>query len=178
MIDCDYIRLMARYNAEMNRRWLAAAGRLTEDQRRADRGAFFGSIHGTFNHLLWADRVWLSRLTGSAPPDHPRADSAQFVRDWGALVALRLETDRALLSWAETVTLAFLRQPVHWFAGTPAAFESTQALCVVHMFTHQTHHRGQIHALLTGFGQDTDATSVWVLQIPGLSEPMPEQSTN
>ncbi|MGY6710650.1 MAG: DinB family protein [Rhizobiaceae bacterium] len=163
MIDPDYVRLMARYNEEMNARWLAAASRLDDAERRADRGAFFGSIHGTFNHILWADRVWLWRLAGADEPTHPRAKSASFVGDFEELSAFRTRTDREIVEWAQGVTPAFLAAPVTWFAGTPREFTSPQALRVAHMFNHQTHHRGQIHALLTGFGEDTAATDLWTI---------------
>ena len=63
MITPAYVRLMAEYNAEMNRRLYAAAARLTDAERRTDRGAFWGSIHGTLNHLVWGDTQWMSRCT-------------------------------------------------------------------------------------------------------------------
>ncbi len=164
LIDPDYVRLMARYNAEMNRRWLDAASRLTDEQRRAERGAFFGSIHGTFNHLLWADRVWLWRLAGAAQPSHPREESASFIGDFDELAGLRHRTDEEILRWATTVTPEFLGSPIVWFAGTPREFSSAQALRVAHMFNHQTHHRGQIHAMLTSFGEDPGPTDLWVIE--------------
>ena len=170
MIEPDYVTFMARYNQEMNGRWLAAAARLTDAQRRADRGAFFGSIHATFNHLLWADRVWLWRLAGAEEPTHPREKSTSFVEDFEELAILRRRTDREIVDWAETVTVDFLATPIVWFAGTPREFISPQAMRVVHMFNHQTHHRGQIHALLTAFGQDTGATDLWTVW--GEGDPM------
>lgn len=170
MIEPDYVTFMARYNQEMNGRWLAAAARLTDAQRRADRGAFFGSIHATFNHLLWADRVWLWRLAGAKEPTHPRELSTSFVEDFEELAILRRRTDREIVDWAETVTVDFLATPIVWFAGTPREFISPQAMRVVHMFNHQTHHRGQIHALLTAFGQDTGATDLWTVW--GQGDPM------
>jgi len=163
MIEPDYVRLMARYNEEMNASWLAAASRLDEQERRADRGAFFGSIHGTLNHLLWADRVWLWRLAGTEEPTHPRDKSASFIDDFDEFSAFRVRTDHEIVHWAETVTPEFLAAPITWFAGTPREFTSPQALRVVHMFNHQTHHRGQIHGLLTGFGEDTGPTDLWTI---------------
>jgi uncharacterized damage-inducible protein DinB len=163
MITPDYVRLMARYNAEMNRRWLAAAARLTDAERRADRGAFFGSIHATFNHLLWADRVWLWRLTGSPAPECPREESTRFVEAFDELQAQRFRADEEILAFSEGVTDEWLAETVVWFDGTPRRFTSPQALRVTHMFNHQTHHRGQIHALLTACGQDTDQTDLWII---------------
>ncbi|MBV8913243.1 MAG: damage-inducible protein DinB, partial [Acetobacteraceae bacterium] len=64
VITPDYVRTMAEYNGEMNRRLYAAADLLSDPERRLDRGAFWGSIHGTFNHLLWGDQIWMSRLDG------------------------------------------------------------------------------------------------------------------
>jgi len=55
---------MARYNRWRNASLYEAADKLSEDARRADRGAFFKSIHATFNYNLWADAMWLSRLAG------------------------------------------------------------------------------------------------------------------
>ena len=62
MITPDYVRTMAAYNAELNRRVYTAATRLSDAERRADRGAFWKSILGTLAHIYWADRVWLSPL--------------------------------------------------------------------------------------------------------------------
>ena len=62
MISPAYVRLMAEYNAEMNRRLYGAAARLTDAERKADRGAFWKSIHGTLTHILWGDTQWMSRF--------------------------------------------------------------------------------------------------------------------
>lgn len=164
MIDPAYVRLMAEYNAEMNRRWFAAAWRLADAQRRMRRGAFWGSIHATFNHILWADRMWLSRFTGSAEPAGTRAESGAYCADFGQLAALRETTDREIIGWSRTVTAEWLVAPCRWFPDTPREFSTERALQVVHMFNHQTHHRGQIHALLTSFGEDTAETDLWIIE--------------
>ena len=65
MIDVHYVRCMARYNRWQNENLYGAADTLSDAERRGDRGAFFGSIHATLNHLLWADRIWMSRLAGT-----------------------------------------------------------------------------------------------------------------
>lgn len=163
MIDPAYVRLMAEYNAEMNRRWIAAASRLTNAQRHEPRGVFWGSIHATFNHLLWADRVWMSRFTGSPEPSGTRAKSGAFCADFAELSSLRAATDAEMLGWAETVDAAWLAAPCLWFRGTAREFSTERSVQVAHMFNHQTHHRGQIHAILTSFGEDTAETDLWIV---------------
>ena len=76
MITPDYVQTMARYNAEMNRRWYKAAALLSDAQRKTDRGAFFGSLHGTLVHILWADRMWMSRFDGWEKPAVARSKSS------------------------------------------------------------------------------------------------------
>ena len=86
MITPAYIRTMARYNSEMNRRIYAAADRLTDGQRREDRGLFWKSLHGTLNHLLWGDRQWMSRLDGWPPNTIPNPQSPTLIQDFVALI--------------------------------------------------------------------------------------------
>lgn len=64
MIDPGYCQTFAAYNAWMNEKLYACAAQLCDEERKRDRGAFFRSLHSTFNHLLWADRVWLGRFNG------------------------------------------------------------------------------------------------------------------
>ena len=63
MIDATYVRAMARYNRWQNDNLYSVADSLSDEARRKDRGAFFKSIHATLNHLLWADNMWMSRLS-------------------------------------------------------------------------------------------------------------------
>jgi uncharacterized damage-inducible protein DinB len=69
MITASYVRTMAAYNAEMNRRRFGAAANLTDGERRALRSAFWGSIHGTLTHILWGDRQGMSRFAEMHDPD-------------------------------------------------------------------------------------------------------------
>ena len=75
MITPAYVRLMADYNAEMNRRLYEAAGRLSDAERKADRGAFWHSIHGTLTHLVWGDTQWMSRFDNWPKPEVPQKQS-------------------------------------------------------------------------------------------------------
>lgn len=161
MISPDHVRLMAAYNAEMNRRLYAAADRLTEAQRREDRGAFFGSIHATLNHLVWGDTTWMSRFAGWEAPKGGIPASVALHEDWTALKAIRAETDSRIESWAATVDPAWLAGTLSWFSGAMQRDVTRPTwVLVTHFFNHQTHHRGQAHALVTGFGEKTGDTDI------------------
>lgn len=161
MITPAWVCMMAAYNAEMNRRLYAAAETLTDDERRAERGAFFGSIHGTLSHLVWGDTFWMSRFTGSAAPSGGIADSVGRDRHWDALKQDRAALDAQIESWAATLDAAWLDGSLGWFSGSMKRdITRPRAALVTHFFNHQTHHRGQAHALLTGFGAETGATDL------------------
>ncbi|MEO0913060.1 MAG: DinB family protein [Pseudomonadota bacterium] len=168
MISAAYCRMMARYSRWQNRSLMACAGRLTPEQRWQDRGAFFGSIAATFNHLLWDDALWLARFGGDERPEDTIDASLAEPRDWEAFQALRHERDAELLAWADGLADADLGGVVAWFpGGADTRIEKPTALCVAHLFNHQTHHRGQIHAMLTAAGQQPEPTDLPMLEEAG-----------
>ncbi len=161
MITPDYVRTMAAYNAEMNRRVHAAAGRLTPVERRAERGAFWDSIQATLSHLLWADRLWMARFGVGVAPDVPLRESGLWVTDFALLSALRIEEDAAISAWAARVTPEELTGELTWWSGSVGReMTKSKALCVMQLFNHQTHHRGQVHAMLTAAGETTGDTDL------------------
>ena len=117
MITPAYIRTMAEYNAEMNRRLYAAAGRLTDVERRMPRGAFWGSIHGTLTHILWGDRQWMSRFDAWPKPTTPIKESAGMIEDFAVLSAEREKADRDISHWASNVDDAWLAEDLTWYSG-------------------------------------------------------------
>lgn len=141
-----YLKVMARYNLWQNANLTTAAGTLTDAARQADRGAFFGSIERTFSHLFWADQAWLSHFTGTPPPGGGIEDSLDLINDWAGFVAARSALDRLILTWADE-------------AG-PEAGRALNPAFVIQFFNHQTHHRGQIHAMLTAAGLSTEDTDI------------------
>ena len=145
----DHFRMLAGYNAWANRRLYAAAGALADADYRADHGAFFRSVHGTLNHLLAADRIWMRRFTGTG--DAPDRLDAILAEDFVALDALRAAEDariRGYVDGLDAATLAglFTYRPI---TRPDAAVTQPLAPALAHVFNHQTHHRGQVHALLT-----------------------------
>ena len=159
-----FVRMMAGYNAEMNRRLYAAAGRLSEAERRRERGAFWGSIHGTLAHLLWADRQWMGRLDGWERPGQSLAESGSDPRPFEDLLADRAEADARIEAWAAGVSPEWLGGELTWFSGAAGReMRKPVALLVVHLFNHQTHHRGQAHAMLTAAGERTGDTDLMLI---------------
>ena len=167
MISPDFVRLMADYNAEMNRRLYAAAARLTDAERKADRGAFWKSIHGTLTHLLWGDTQWMSRFDNWPKPDMPIKQSSAMIEDFDALRARRVQADADIVAWAGRMDDAWLAEDLVWFSGAAQKeMRRKKGPLMVHFFNHQTHHRGQVHALLTACGQDTGDTDLFLV-VPG-----------
>lgn len=162
MIAPGYAQRMARYNAWQNDSVIAAADGLSESARREDRGAFFGSIHATLNHILWADAIWLHRLAGDPPPTAKNiADSLGQFDAWAALTAARAQMDLRLIAWAAGLTSDDLTGDLSWFsAATNREQRRPRAELVIHLFNHQTHHRGQVHAMLTRAGARPAATDL------------------
>ena len=152
MIGVDYVRRMARYNRWQNENLYGAADGLTDEERHRDRGAFFGSIHRTLCHLLWADQTWMSRFSNSPPPV-PLEELAALHRDWASLKGRRIDFDAGIVCWADGLAS-------DWLAGTHTHFSPSLGrelsgprwMVVSHFFNHQTHHRGQVHCMLTQAG--------------------------
>ena len=145
----DHFRMLGGYNAWANARLYEAAARLDGDQYRADRGAFFKSVHGTLNHLLATDRVWMQRFTGTGTaPD--RLDAILF-ETLDELRPAREAEDRRIVDFVDALDDARLAGSIRYRrVTTPEIFEQSLSLALAHWFNHQTHHRGQVHGLLTG----------------------------
>jgi uncharacterized damage-inducible protein DinB len=160
MIDAAYVQRMARYNRWQNENLYGAADALSDAERQRTRGAFFGSIHATLNHLLWGDRIWMSRLAGTPRPQGGIPQSVSLYADWNDLKRERAAFDTVIVDWADQLEDASLAGELTWFSGAiKAEVRKPKWLLVTHMFNHQTHHRGQVHCMLTQAGSkpgDTD----------------------
>lgn len=164
MITSGYVRTMAAYNAEMNRRLYDAAANLSDAERNLDRGAFWGSIHGTLCHLVWGDRQWMSRFAGWPKPDVPIRQSAVMISEFAELRAARQRCDADILAWAASLDDAWVGQDQTWFSGAAGRqMSKPRSMLLMHFFNHQTHHRGQAHAMLTAAGQQTGDTDLFLV---------------
>ena len=144
-----HYRMFGHYNAWANSRLYEAAARLSAEQYRADRGAFFKSVHGTLNHLLATDRIWLQRFTGEG--EAPDSLDAILFETFEALHAAREAEDRRIIDFVDGLDERRINGTIKYRrVSSPEQFEQQLAPALAHWFNHQTHHRGQVHALLTG----------------------------
>ena len=158
----------ARYNTWMNEKIYALCAEMPDQERKRDVGAFFHSIHRTLNHLLLTDRVQLGRFAGqdktvsldaAGKPIVVRALDQELYEDFEVLRRERAATDKAIAEWVEKLT-------PEWLAGTMRYHSMSDGgdwdvplwVAVTHFFNHQTHHRGQVTALLKQAGRDPGVT--------------------
>lgn len=161
MITPEYCQMMATYNAWQNRNMRSVCETLTEAELRADRGAFFGSVMATLNHILWGDALWMSRLDGGDGPSKPATDHKELCPTFASWTQERQRMDQRIINWAKGVSVESLSGDLRWHAQMlNKDMQKSMGLCVVHLFNHQTHHRGQVHTLLTGFGRKTEDTDL------------------
>ena len=161
MITPAYVQEMAAYNAWQNNGLMAIVAAMDDEDVRVGRSAFFGSIFGTLNHLLWGDLLWMSRFDGGPMQSPVIADSAVFTPDIAIWATYRAKTDLRITDWAASIDFTDLTGDLTWFSGSVNAQVSRpKAVCITHFFNHQTHHRGQLHAMLTAAGQTPAATDL------------------
>jgi len=164
MIDSGYLQRLARYNRWQNENLYRVADGLSEAERRRERGAFFGSIHGTLSHLLWADRIWMSRFAGTPRPPGGIPESVSLYGDWSELKRERAAFDAVIVDWADKLDDDAVAGDLTWFSNAIKAEASKPKwLLLTHMFNHQTHHRGQVHCMLTQAGGKPGDTDLFIM---------------
>jgi uncharacterized damage-inducible protein DinB len=155
--------MLAAYNAWANERLYAAAAQLSDADYRADRGAFFGSLHGTLNHLLLGDRIWMHRFTGEG--EEPAALDEILYDDFAALRTARRAEDVRIIAFVAARSEADLAGALRYrTTRSPAVIEQRLAHLLIHFFNHQTHHRGQAHGILTGLAGEAPSLDLLVFQ--------------
>ena len=138
---------LARYNRLANERLYEACAALDDEARKQDRPAFFGSIHGTLNHIMIGDRIWLARFAGQEAPSTDL--DAILYEDFAALRLARAEDDARIETFAAGLDLDWLSGTIRYVNYRGQTCEDPNDLLVQHFFNHQTHHRGQVHDMLS-----------------------------
>lgn len=161
----ELFHTFARYNRWMNDKLYEVCGTMPDELRREDRGAFFRSVHGTLNHLLLADRVWLGRFTQT--PFVVQSLSQELYADWDELRAQRVATDEAVDVWLAALCEDDLRKAFEYTSiVNPQSRRLELWKAMLHFFNHQTHHRGQLTTLMNQLGYDSGVTDL--LLLPGV----------
>jgi len=167
MMSPEWLGALARYNRWMNDKLYGATATLSDDARKRDVGAFFKSIHGTLNHLLVADRVWLARFTGETVPNDfmgpgIRSLDQELYADFDELRRERTLTDATLSTWIAALTPERLAAPLVYMRRGQQ-HDVPLWWTVSHLFNHQTHHRGQVTTLLMQQGCDPGVTDLFAM---------------
>ena len=158
MITPEYCQLMARYNRWMNEKLYALCAQIPDEERKRDRKAFFGSLHGTLNHLLLGDRGWLGRFNGEPWPF--QSHGQELYADFAELRRERVKTDVDLDAFVAALTPQRIDAPFTYRNVAGEEFSHPLGPALVHLFNHQTHHRGQVSTLLSQLGIDPGVTDV------------------
>ncbi|MCH9675285.1 MAG: DinB family protein [Gammaproteobacteria bacterium] len=150
---------MADYNAWMNQRLFAVCGQLDDAERKRDKGAFFGSVHRTLNHILYGDLAFMSRFTG-VPPEVP-ALGVDLYDDFEELWLARRQLDERIHQWVSTIDAQWLGVDLTYTSNVDGITRTVPRwVLVTHMFNHETHHRGQITTMLSQAGLDVGSTDL------------------
>lgn len=143
---------LARYSRLANEALYEACATPPDEERRRDLGAFFGSIHGTLNHLLLGDRIWMTRLEGG---NHPSTNLGAILHDdFAALPAARTAMDTRIELFFANLSPGFADGMIRYVNNAARAVEDPLTVLLSHFFNHQTHHRAQVHTLLSQLGRD------------------------
>ncbi len=162
-MNCQqYAIIMANYNQWMNQRLYQLVATLSDEQRKEDLGAFFGSIHHTLNHLLLGDQAWLQRFQGQ--PVTMKSPRDIVHDDFALLEQARQEMDEQILAWAQALATRYDNEQLRFYSVTYQK-EIVMPLfaAVMQFFNHQTHHRGQITTLLSQMNLDIGVTDLPVM---------------
>jgi len=169
----EHLRLLSRYNQWMNDKLYNTAAQLPADELARDRGAFFGSLLGTLNHIVVADIIWLQRFSDH-PMQHPalaeirampkpQALTQILLNDFTTLSAERRRLDGTIIAWCEQLDASDLDHKLAYRNMKGVAAVKNFGSLMLHFFNHQTHHRGQATTLLSQQGLDVGATDLLAL---------------
>jgi uncharacterized damage-inducible protein DinB len=165
----------ARYNRLANEILYAASARLSDDEYRRDLGAFFGSVQRTLNHLLLGDMIWMTRFEGGV---HPSTDLDAIIFDrFDDLRAARQQIDRRIERFFTAVPPGFECGAILYVNNSGFETEDPLSVILPHFFNHQTHHRAQVHTLLSQLGHDPPVLDLHRVLRPDPQVPVRETST-
>jgi uncharacterized damage-inducible protein DinB len=143
------LAVQAHANRLANRRLQAALGNLSTSELHTRRTSFFPTLIGTLNHLLAVDLYYIAALHGDA-------DMAQQYRrfaphdELAPYVSVQERSDQRLIAFCDKLDDAGANAVVEMDRGEGRVQRDLAGHVLAHLFMHQTHHRGQVHAMLSG----------------------------
>jgi len=143
----EHLRLMARYNKWANDRVSGAISDIAEEDYMKPREAFFGSIHGAVNHLLLVDRLWRGRMIGKPYP--AEALNEIVCEDRSTFIRERDVENDIIIDFVDGLSAADIEGEFTYTTYSGVDGTDKRRIVLAHMFNHATHHRGQVHALLS-----------------------------
>jgi uncharacterized damage-inducible protein DinB len=146
----EHFQLMARYNRLANERLYDSCASVSDDERKRPRKAFFTSIHGTLNHIVTGDRIWMTRFEGGEAPS--TGLDAILYDDFAELWAARAIEDQRIDRFVKGLDAAFLEGSIVYINNQGKLYADPVRVLLPHFFNHQTHHRGQVHDMLSQAG--------------------------
>ena len=146
-----HFQMLGRYNTIINQRLYGACAQLPDEEYRKERSGSFRSIHRTLNHVLLGDRIWMSRFTGHGFTMTPGLDTVLY-DDFPSLRAARESEDLRIEAFLADLTEAFLGKDFRYVNNAGNLCVDAAPLVLAHFFNHQTHHRGQVHVMLSQTG--------------------------
>jgi uncharacterized damage-inducible protein DinB len=144
----SYFQQLAKYNQWANARLYEAVFELSDEIYRKPTGVFFVSLHGTLNHLVLTDRLWLKRLTGVGE-ELPNQLNAILFKHLHELAEARSAEDKRILDVIDGYQDGDLTKMIKYANTSGKQFEAPLSDLLMHIFNHQTHHRGQAHSCLS-----------------------------
>jgi uncharacterized damage-inducible protein DinB len=166
-----HYREMARYNRWMNEKLYALAAELSDEERKRATGAFFGSLHGTFNHLLLSDRVWLARFGAGPRPENVTSLGDVLFADFDELRQERAATDAVVEQYTSGLQPDDLTSTLSYRTSKGVPMSHALWIALSHWFNHQTHHRGQATTIISQLGRDPGVTDLLVLLLANSPTP-------
>ena len=143
----DVFRTLARYNKVANVRLYEQCVKLEPAEYRRERPGSFGSIHALLNHTLLGDRIWMSRFAGGGSTTPPL--NTILFETFAELSKARSEQDAGIESFFANVDDGFVSRSLSYTNSLGKDCTDSAPHAVLHFFNHQTHHRGQVHVMLS-----------------------------
>ena len=160
----EHFQMMARYNRLANERLYESCAGLSDDERKRPRKAFFTSIHGTLNHIVTGDRIWMTRFEGGEVPS-TGLDTILY-HDFGELRAAREIEDQRIDRFTKGLDAGFLEGAIVYINNQGKLYTDPVRVLLPHLFNHQTHHRGQVHDMLSQAGVRTPVLDLHRVIVP------------